>query len=341
MVAQNPILEDARYVMKHATHVKINEEAIDTLAREWADRDFALPDWSFFTNTNMSPEERFDHFMVADCLNFKYWNEKGEVYKTVWKGEEHYDADAMFTSLKRAEENGMPILDGKYLMNLTVEESMKIFNNVEENGKLAKGEVQMPMMPERVKILNAVGRKLVEDYDGKFHNVLKTTGKRVKIAEFSEFLAAEFPEAFKDVSTYKEKEVKIYKRANLAAAQAWENLRGTGYFEIVDPENSVVFADYLLPMVNRAKNCTAYSKELADEIDNGKIIPADSEKEIEIRTVGTILASDLLKERINFYRKEMGKTEITNLHLDPVQWREGFRVLQAGAKHHLTPTTDY
>lgn len=328
MAVQNRVLEDAKYVMHNKpAHVKIDEAAIDLLAKEWSEKEIELPKWDFFVDMSMSPEERFDHFLIGDCLNFAYTDfETGETYETEHNGQVCPEAFGMFTSLMRAEKEGVPVLDGQYLKEMTVEKLKGIF----------KEKTPMPMLEERVEILRAVGKKLVEKYDGRFHNIL---GGRhtVGINEFVNTLVEEFPEAFNDISSYKGWEVKFYKRANLAAAQAYENLAGTGFFEIEDTENSVVFADYDVPKALRHYGILVYSNELAHDVDNGKIIEAGSEKEVEIRA-GTVLGTDMLKERINFYREKMGKPALTNLHLDKELW---FAAKPLPEKHHLTRTTAY
>lgn len=339
METKNPTLEDAKYVMARAKYVQIDEEAIDRVAREWAKRDFQLPKWDWYVDMGLSSEERFDHFMLSATID-AFFEEPGtdRMYITKRKGEKQYGAAGLFASLQRAEENGIPILDGKYLMNLTAEEARKIFNNVSADGELCEDENPIPMLEERVKILNGVGKKLVEEYDGRFHKILEKTGKKVKIVEFVEFLAAEFPEAFRDVSVCKENYVGFYKKAYLAAAQAY----GNGCLEIEDPENSVVFADYVLPMVERHNGILKYSVGLAEAVDCGRMIEHDSEEEIEIRA-GTVVASNMLKDRINFYRESEGLPSITGFHIDAAQWLEGVNTAKAGVrlKRNYTPTMDY
>lgn len=336
MVAQNPTLEDARWVMEHAEYVRIDEKAIDRIASEWAKKDFQLPKWDWLVDMSLPPEERFDWFLLGACLNFNFWNkEPDETYKTVWKEREQWGAAGLFASIQRAKENGARILDGDYLANVTEKELEDMFK--------AEPGHPMPLLKERAEILNAVGKKLVEEYDGKFHNLLKKTGNKVKVAEFAEFLAKEFPEAFNDVAKCKDRQVRFYKKAYLAAAQSWENLMGTGYFEIEDLENSVVFADYVLPAEARHLGMTRYSEELAKEVDNGKIIEPNSKKENEVRTIGAISVYDKLKDRINFYRETEGLPPITGFHIDAAAYLEGIKLAKSGVElnHHRTPTTNY
>lgn len=328
---ENPVLEDSRYVMANAESVRIDNQAVDALAEKWAEKEFSLPRWDFFVDMKLPLEDRFDHFLLADTINFFYQDpETGKTYSTILEHDksEHYAADGMFASLCRAEVEKIPVLEGEFLEKLTAEKFQKIF----------RPENPMPMIKERVTLLNATGKVLNGKYGGKFRNILKNTGKSVKVFDFAEFLAKEFPEAYSDTAYYKGRKIKFHKKAHLAAAQAWENLVGTGFFEITDPENFVVFADYELPKVLRKEGILIYSTELAEKVDAGEVIDAGSGEEIEIRA-GTVLAADMLKEKINFYRLKNGKPPVNNLHIDKELWFAGTSI--EGVNHHFTRTTAY
>ena len=53
-------------------------------------------------------------------------------------------------------DSGINLLNGEVMANLTIEDLEKIF----------KGNIEMPMLKERVEILNEVGKKLVDNYEG-------------------------------------------------------------------------------------------------------------------------------------------------------------------------------
>ena len=61
-------------------------------------------------------------------------------------------------------DNGIPILDGKFLAALTRPQMEKIF----------AGNIEMPMLDEKLQNFREVGKVLAERYDGLFHNFIKS-----------------------------------------------------------------------------------------------------------------------------------------------------------------------
>ena len=62
----------------------------------------------------------------------------------------------MFTQVHEAIDSGINLLSGQVMANLTIEDLEKIF----------KGNIEMPMLKERTEILNEVGIKLLDSYEG-------------------------------------------------------------------------------------------------------------------------------------------------------------------------------
>lgn len=130
-------------------------------------------------------------------------------------------------------------------------------------------------------------------------------------------LAAEFPTAFGDP---------YLKKAQLALSMYSAVLRAGG--AEVDCTDLTAFADYQVPRVLRALGILQYSDCLAEQVDSGILIPAESPEERAIRAA-TILACERIAMHCNGSAADV----------DSLLWSS--QELAAGAKFHLTLTTWY
>jgi len=231
---------------------------------------------------------------------------------------------ALAYSLRKAVEDGIPILDSNYLSNLTEKQALKI---------LKGRNIIIPMFRQRVKILRNIGTILLNKYKGRFSNFLKISNRAFDDDKgLIEILANEFP-AFNDIRLYKPTKtiVKFYKKAQLLFACLHCN-PDTG-FKPIDINQLTVFADYKLPQALRDLGILEYSKDLAYKIDNKILIPEGSDEEIEIRA-HTIYASDILCKEINKYRKD----KVAPYMVDEYLWLEGKK---SKRPRHFTKTIHY
>lgn len=101
-----------------------------------------------------------------------------------------------------------------------------------------------------------------------------------------------------------------------------------------DVNESTVAADYVLPKGLRDMGILTYEKSLANKVDNGILIPADTLEELEIRA-STIHACN---EVVGLLNEKYGKN-INAWHLDAKIWSEARKNKET--KHHLTRTIAY
>jgi hypothetical protein len=108
---------------------------------------------------------------------------------------------------------------------------------------------------------------------------------------------------------------------------------GPGKFD--DLDNLTIFADNLVPHVLRVDEILLYDKNLADRIDAGKLIPAGSPDEVEIRACA-LHAVELLK-------KELRKAgyQVTSCGLDYLLWNRGQQPHYKAIPRHRTRTVFY
>jgi hypothetical protein len=327
---KNPVFERLDEIIAESVHVSVNHDKVKELALRYSKEDLMLPKWDAPVFLDGDSKQVADFMILGNTINFAYTDfSTKQDYEFPYKGISFKGAFGMWASLKAAFEAGKPILDGDYLMGLTLSDAKEIF----------KGTAPMPMLQERVKILNDVGEVLDGEYREHFHNFLAACDGRIFNSGkgFVEMLVKKFP-SFDDRANYHGKEVVFNKRAQLAAFMLYEKFRGMqkAIFPSEDVKMLSVAADYELPKVLNAVGVLQYKDDLEKRINNSELIPARSDEEIEIRA-STIYAAKQLVDGINELRGS--QNSVNALHIDYRLWKEGEG--RTDVKHHLTVTTAY
>ena len=135
-------------------------------------------------------------------------------------------------------------------------------------------------------------------------------------------------EGFRDISTYKNEEIFLMKRAQILAS----DLHGAGAWEFNDLHELTMFPDYQVPQVLNTRGILVYSNELQSMIDNKQVIDRNSEIEVEIRA-STVVACDLIAKKLN----------VPTYKVDWLIWQIGEIEKKQGLlkNHHRTITTFY
>lgn len=323
----SPVLESLRPVIERSKFVRTNIPKIVEHAGWMAYEQLPLPEFALPFGIGQNPEEAIDFTMVSGLINFAFTDFASRVkFEVDFAGKHWSDSEAMFACLKRASEEGVPILDGKYLAGVTRADLARIF----------RGNIEMPMLEERVEILRSAGRVLVERFDGHFHGYFRSGSRRLydNGQGMVERLIADFPR-FQDVSLYNGHEVKLYKLVQLAIWILYCSLRSSGGFRVDDLDKMTAFADYIVPVALRVMGILRYAPSLENAIATGKMIPRDSGEEIEIRA-HTLFATALLREEVNKRRPPDNQVIIPQIdarlwtHFHTTHW-----------PHHLTRTIMY
>ena len=321
---ESKVLSSVGYVIDNAQHISVSEKHIETVADWLAYEEFGLPKNN---QTNKNPDNFIRTTMLINTLNFAFTDFDTSIkYAIERDGQLLSDSEAMFAQVHEAIDSGINLLNGEVLEKLTIEELEKIF----------EGNIEMPMLKERVEILNAVGTKLVDSYEGDWLNFIKSCPRKLYSngEGLIERLVLEFPR-FNDSSIYLDKEVNFYKLAQLAFWGIHGELAHTGHFRIEDMESMTAFADYIVPVALIVMKITQYSENLEEKIMHGKMIERDSTEEIEIRAA-TIYATAKLTESVNRRRKD-----IESLIIPQLDYRLWKHYHATHFPHHLTYTTMY
>lgn len=321
-----PVIDSLRPVIENSRDVHTHYEKIVEVAGWMAYEELPMPNLSVPYGLQKTPDVAMDFIMVGNTIDTAFTDFKTHVkFQIDYNGEHLSDSDAMFGCLKRARDNGIPVLDGKFLANMTRTDMEKIF----------AGNIEMPMLDDKLALFHQVGAILAAKYDGRYYNFIRSCSPRLydKGNGLVERLAAEFPR-YNDVSEYDGHEIKFYKLTQLGFWQICSGLPA-GAFKVEDISKMTAFADYIVPVALRLMGMTSYSSELEHAINSYQMIPRDSSQEIEIRA-HCLYATALLTDEINKLRPADDQIIIPQIdarlwtHYHTTSW-----------PHHLTRTIMY
>jgi hypothetical protein len=323
----SPVLESLRPVIERSRDVRTHYDKIREVARWMAYEELPMPKIAVPFGLDKTPDVAIDFVMVSNSIDSAFTDFKTHVkFQVDYAGEHFSDADAMLACVKRAMDNGIPVLDGKFLSRVSREELARIF----------AGNIEMPMLEEKMTVFHQVGDVLNSKYGGRFLNFVRSCPPRLydNGNGLIDRLVKEFPR-YNDVSQYDGQEVKFYKLAQLGSWGMYSGLSGTGAFKLEDAHKLTAFADYIVPVALRVMNMTSYSAELEKAINSFQMIPRDSKQEIEIRA-HCLYATALLTDEINKLRPP--DLQIIIPQVDARLWTHYHATTWP---HHLTKTIMY
>jgi hypothetical protein len=307
--------------------VRTHVDKIIEVAQWMGYEELPMPHIAVPYGLDKNPEMAIDFILVANTINSAFTDFKTHVkFQVEYAGEHLSDSDAMVACLKRALDNGIPILDGAFLAKISGTEMQKIF----------AGNMEIPMLEEKMAVFHQAGEVLTAKYGGRFLNFVHSCSPRLYDSGngLVDRLVKEFPR-FNDVSTYDNREIKFYKLAQLGYWGMYSGLGDTGAFKLEDAGKMTAFADYIVPVALRLMGMTSYSPALEQAINSYQMIPRDSRQEVEIRA-HSLYATALLTEEINKLRPADRQVIIPQIdariwtHYHTTHW-----------PHHLTKTIMY
>jgi hypothetical protein len=334
----SPVLDSLHPVIENSREVHTHINKIVEVAQWMAWEDLPMPEFTLPLGIGANNvEEAIDFTLVADTIDTAFTDFTTHTkFQVDYAGQHWSDSDAEFACLKRALDNGIPILDGNFFAKITREQFDQIF----------KGNIPMPMLDEKLAVFNETGAILVQKYGGHFHNFVRSCSPLLydNGNGLIDRLVKEFPR-FNDVSPYDSHEIKIYKLAQLGIWILYATLHKSGRFRLDDPEKMTALADYIVPVGLRLLGITSYSPELEHAINSYQLIPRDSQREVEIRA-HCLYATALLTEEINNIRANKNPGFVPESQLPPViipqiDARLWTHYHTTTWPHHLTKTIMY
>jgi hypothetical protein len=325
-LAGSPVLDSLHPVIEHSRDVRTHVDKVAEVAGWMAYEELPMPDYQMPFGVG-SADDAIDFILTADCVDTAFTDFSTHVkFQVDYAGRHWSDSDGLFACMKRAIDNGIPILDGKFLSRVTRPELERIF----------AGNIELPMLDEKMQVWRQVGAVLAEKYDGRFHNYVKSCPHRLydNGAGIIDRMVREFPR-FNDISQYDDATIKFYKLPQLGIWFVYSALRKGNQFPLDDIDKMTAFADYIVPVALRLLGITSYSAELEHAINTYQMIPRDSRQEVEIRA-HCIYATALLCEEVNKIRPK--DQQIIIPQIDARLWTHYHTTWWP---HHLTRTIMY
>ena len=324
----SPVLDSLRPVIENSRDVHTHVDKIHEVAGWMAYEELPMPDYALpFGIGDGKRDDIIDFILTCDSIDTAFTDFTTHVkFQVDYAGRHWSDSDALFACMKRAIDSGTPVLDGHFLARVTRPELETIF----------AGNIEMPMLDQKIEVLHQVGSVLSEKYQGRFHNFVNSCPPRLFDSGngLVERMASEFPR-FNDISEYDGHTIKIYKLAQLGLWFVYSALRKSAQFQLEDLDKMTAFADYMVPVPLRLMGIFEYSPELERAINTHQLIPRDSRQEVEIRA-HTLYATALLCEEINQLRP--ADLQIIIPQVDARLWTHYHTTWWP---HHLTRTIMY
>lgn len=315
----NPILESTWFVVQNADFVKINHAKIAEFSKGFEKNinHYWLKD-SPFDIDQLNTDQKLMFLVVFNAISFSYW---GNPYWNVeYKGKLYTRGSwSLVASIFRALEENRDILSPAYLATISKKELSEIL----------RGNVEIPLLNERVKILNEIGSTLMQKFKGQFSSLIQKTDKDA-MALLNTILET-FP-SFQDFAYYKSEKIFFQKRAQALVGGIYSIFQGSGYGELKNIDALTACADYIIPNLLRKLGILEYSHDLSKRIDSEELLPKGSPEEVEIRAC-TIWSIEMIRKKL-----KSEKIQVSVFNINDYLWSVGGN---AETPFHRTRTSAY
>ncbi len=178
---------------------------------------------------------------------------------------------------------------------------------------------------------NELGAFLRAGWDGRFAGPVEEAAGS---AQALVAVLARMP-MWRDVARWRGRSVPFYKRAQITASDLALAFDGRGLGHFSDLDQLTIFADNLVPHVLRCEAALVYDADLAARIEEGTLLDAGSEEEVEIRACGV----DAVERLVALLRARGVVT--TAQTLDHVLWDRGQQPAYKARPRHRARSVFY
>lgn len=312
----NKILETSKFVVNNAKHVKINYDNANKLIEELLKFDNV----HYLTKVpydiyNMSTKDIVNFLLIYDSIDFSFW---GNPKWTINTEKKELDGGiALLHCIFNLFNNRDSVEVYQQLENITLDEFKEVL----------KGNIEIPLLEERYRIITSIAKKVNTKMNGNFYNYIK----KINIdKQMFETIINNF-NSFKDTRSYKGKTIYFYKLAQLLTSDILHVIEIKEKTK-VNYSNLIGCADYKIPQVMQEFGILEYDKELISLLDNKTEIEENSEYEVEIRASMIIV--------INYIWEQIDKS-IDRIDINDFIWSKGKDKTKKYKPYHLTRTTSY
>ena len=310
------VLETCKFVVDNAKYVNINYDKIDELIDEL----LKFNNVHYLTKVpypiyDMDTRDIVNFLLIFDSIDFSFW------------GEPKWTINA----------NGQPLDGGIALLHCIFNlfnnrESRLVYKEIENMSldqfkEILKGNVDIPLLEERYRIITGIARIVNEKMNGSFYDYIKAMNTDKEIFE----TILNYFSSFEDTRTYQDRTIYFYKLAQLLTSDILHVIKNKEHIE-VDYSNLLGCADYKIPQVMQGFGILEYDDELSLLLDSKTEIKENSEYEVEIRASMIVV--------INYIWKQIGKS-IYRIDINDFIWGKGQDKTKKYKPYHLTRTTSY
>ncbi|KAJ2157288.1 hypothetical protein GGF46_004614 [Coemansia sp. RSA 552] len=254
------VLESARFIAENSRDVWVPEDGVKQAASQIMERmkqaKYSTALWKKHTLTpSVADLSAIEWIFVVDALNFSFWPNNPQAPYTVTLDQVEYRGYwSLCAAVNRALQEGIPITSASFYAHMTRDKVAAVFRT-DDPGT----QEPMPMLDERVQVLNEVGRVLVDKYQGRFASVVEQSGGSAR--RLVELVVRDFP-CFRDEHSFHGRPVCLYKRAQILVADIWACFEGRGLGRFDDIDCVTMFADYRVPQALCHFGALSYSPRL-------------------------------------------------------------------------------
>ena len=310
------VLETCHFVVDNAEHVKINYDKANELIEE----PLKFDNVHYLTKVpygiyDMSTKDIVNFLLIYDAINFSFWgNPKWTIHVN---GKNLDGAIALLHCMFHLLNDRDSVEVFEQLENMTLEEFKKIL----------KGNIDIPLLEERYKIVTEIAKIVNKKMNGNFYEYIHSM---VTDREIFNTILNNF-NCFDDTRSYKGTKIYFYKLAQLLTSDILHVIKIKEQ-KIVDYSNLLGCADYKIPQVMQSLGILEYNDELSLLLDTKTEIEENSAYEVEIRASMIVV--------INYIWNKTDKS-IDRIDINDFIWSKGQDKTKKYKPYHLTRTNSY
>jgi len=312
----NKVLETSRFVVDNAKHVKINYDKANQLIDEL----LRFDNVHYLTKVpygvyDMNTRDIINFLLIYDSIDFSFW------------GNPKWTIDANGKDL----DGGIALLH--CIFNLfNGRDSIEVYQQLEnmsldEFKEILKGNVEIPLLEERYKIVTGIAKIVNSKMNGNFYDHIKEMNTDQQIFET---ILSNF-NSFEDTRSYNGQTIYFYKLAQLLTSDILHVIEIKEQKE-VNYSSLLGCADYKIPQVMQGFGILEYDAELSSLLESKTKIEENSEYEVEIRASMIVV--------INYIWEQIDKS-IDRIDINDFVWSKGQDKTKQYKPYHLTRTVSY
>lgn len=312
----NKVLKTIRFVVDNAKHVKINYDKANQLIDEL----LRFDNVHYLTKVpygvyDMNTRDIINFLLIYDSIDFSFW------------GNPKWTIDANGKDL----DGGIALLH--CIFNLfNGRDSIEVYQQLEnmsldEFKEILKGNVEIPLLEERYKIVTGIAKIVNSKMNGNFYDHIKEMNTDQQIFET---ILSNF-NSFEDTRSYNGQTIYFYKLAQLLTSDILHVIEIKEQKE-VNYSSLLGCADYKIPQVMQGFGILEYDAELSSLLESKTKIEENSEYEVEIRASMIVV--------INYIWEQIDKS-IDRIDINDFVWSKGQDKTKKYKPYHLTRTVSY